>query len=69
LIKRGVVYIADFGLAYNWTEESKSKTEGIAGAMSLDYVAPEVFEEKGRRSSADMWSPGCIFLDMTVSAL
>lgn len=66
LVNRGVVYITDFGLAYDWTDESKSKTYGKPGAMSLNYAAPEVFTEGNHGSATDMWSLGCTFLDMVV---
>lgn len=69
LIKRGAVYITDFGLAYDWTDVSKSRTKGEAGAMSFNYVSPEVVAEEERGSSSDMWSLGCIFLDMIVLTL
>jgi serine/threonine protein kinase len=66
LIRRGVVYITDFGLAYDWTDKSKSKTEGLVGDRSINYMAPEIAAEEPRGSAADMWSLGCIFLDMIV---
>lgn len=66
LVRRGEVFVTDFGLALDWSELTKSKTRGPAGAISVQYVAPEVMEETVRGSSADMWSLGCIFLDMTV---
>ncbi|KAI9730878.1 MAG: Ankyrin-2 [Cirrosporium novae-zelandiae] len=64
LIRDRVVYITDFGLAYDWTDKSKSKTEGLMGDRSINYMAPEVAAEQPRGSAADMWSLGCIFLDM-----
>jgi len=66
LIKQGVVYITDFGLAYDWTDKSKSKTEGLIGDRSVNYMAPEIAADQPRGSAADMWSLGCIFLDMLV---
>ena len=67
LIKHNKVFVTDFGLALDWSELSKSKTEGPVGAVSRHYVAPEVWNERGPRGSAsDMWALGCVFLDIVV---
>ncbi|KFA79503.1 hypothetical protein S40288_05370 [Stachybotrys chartarum IBT 40288] len=65
LVKHNKPYVTDFGLALDWSELSKSKTEGQVGAVSRHYVAPEVWDQKGKRGSAsDMWALGCVFLDI-----
>jgi serine/threonine protein kinase len=69
LIKKGTVYITDFGLAYDFTDKSVSKTRGVMGERSMNYVAPEVVAEEPRGTASDMWSLGCIFLDMIVCLL
>ncbi|KAK2745520.1 hypothetical protein FQN57_003645 [Myotisia sp. PD_48] len=65
LLRGSHIYISDFGLALDWSDQSKSRTEGTIGAWSPDYAAPEVFTHQPRGSSTDMWSLGCIFLEMT----
>jgi serine/threonine protein kinase len=66
LIKKGAIYITDFGLAYDFTDKTESKTRGVMGDRSMNYVAPEVVAENPRGTASDMWSLGCIFLDMIV---
>lgn len=57
------VLVADFGIARSW--------EGLAGATTtadLDrswvYAAPEVVRGGPKNESADVWSLGCVFLEM-----
>lgn len=66
LIKSGKVFITDFGIARDWTGKGRSTTIGSAGAFSPEYAAPEVVEQEARNSSSDMWSLGCVYLDMAV---
>ncbi|RSM10908.1 hypothetical protein CDV31_007036 [Fusarium ambrosium] len=64
LIKDNKIFVTDFGLSLDWSEVSKSKTDGPKGKVTRDYVAPEVWDESERGSASDMWPLGCIFLDM-----
>ncbi|RSL94902.1 hypothetical protein CEP52_012357 [Fusarium oligoseptatum] len=64
LIKDNKIFVTDFGLSLDWSEVSKSKTDGPRGKVTRDYVAPEVWDESERGSASDMWPLGCIFLDM-----
>ena len=57
--------ITDFGTARDWSNQSRSVTVGDPGAYSRLYAAPEVILEDSRSSSADIWSLGCVYLDMT----
>lgn len=65
LVDRSRVFITDFGLARDWTE-GRSTTTGIVNALTHAYAAPEVLEQRPRNSSSDIWSLGCVFLDMVV---
>jgi serine/threonine protein kinase len=67
LLKGAKIYITDFGIARDWTQKGRSTTTGAAGAFSPEYAAPEVVEQQPRNSSSDIWSLGCVFLDMVVS--
>ena len=66
LIKDNKIFVTDFGLSLDWSEVSKSKTDGPRGKVTRDYVAPEVWDENERGSASDMWPLGCVFLDMVV---
>ncbi|OCL09379.1 kinase-like protein [Glonium stellatum] len=54
LVRRGEVYVTDFGLALDWSEATKSVTEGPPGTVSIVYAAPEVMKEEPRGSSSSM---------------
>lgn len=61
------VFITDFGLARDWTGKGRSTTTGVVNAHTHAYAAPEVLEQRPRNTSSDVWSLGCVFLDMVVS--
>jgi len=63
LIHEDRVKIADFGLSLNWAERS-STTASTGPGGTPRYYAPEVAQYKRRSSSSDIWSLGCIFLEM-----
>ncbi|KAF1940702.1 kinase-like protein [Clathrospora elynae] len=63
LIKQDEVYFTDFGISVDWTELGNSTTQGPT-AMSPRYGAPEVAAYEPRNSSSDIWSLGCVFLEM-----
>ena len=67
LIKQRKVFLTDFGIAINWKTLEKSTTTGDHGPISRLYAPPEVMENDPRNSSADIWSLGCVYLDMMVS--
>ncbi|KAG4442866.1 hypothetical protein IFR05_001662 [Cadophora sp. M221] len=63
LVHRGTVLLTDFGISRNWTAAGHSTTAGIT-PKTARYCAPEVDEEAPRNSSSDIWSLGCVFLEM-----
>lgn len=64
LIKGGKVFITDFGIANDWSDKTRSTTQGVILEFSLPYAAPEVLKFEARNTASDMWSLGCVFLDM-----
>jgi serine/threonine protein kinase len=62
LVKNNEVLLTDFGLARDCNDR-RSTTEGWT-AMSQRYCAPEVADYAPRSYSSDMWSLGCVFLEM-----
>ncbi|KAF2265229.1 kinase-like protein [Lojkania enalia] len=56
------VLITDFGLAKEYVG-SRSTTEGPT-ARTEKYCAPEVARYTARNSSSDIWSLGCVFMEM-----
>lgn len=64
LVKGPTVYLADFGISLDWEHLSRSTTTEDS-AKTLMYCAPEVAAEfQKRNSSSDIWSLGCVFLEM-----
>lgn len=66
LVKERKVFITDFGLAINWKTLGRSTTTGDHGPISRQYAAPEVMDNDSRNTGADIWSLGCVYLDMLV---
>ncbi|KAH7346974.1 kinase-like domain-containing protein [Pyrenochaeta sp. MPI-SDFR-AT-0127] len=65
LIKDSNVLITDFGTALDWNDESRATTTGEPGPISINYAAPEVADHERRSESSDIWSLGCVFVEMT----
>ncbi|KAF1973901.1 kinase-like protein [Bimuria novae-zelandiae CBS 107.79] len=63
LVKSHQVFLTDFGISRDWSELGHSTTEGPA-TKTLRYSAPEVAADMPRNSSADIWSLGCVFLEI-----
>lgn len=64
LVDQGNVLLTDFGLSRDSTGVS-STTSGFT-SLSYRYCAPEVAMHNRRNSSSDIWSLGCVFLEMFV---
>jgi hypothetical protein len=66
LVKHKQVYITDFGLALDWTELTSETTTGAPAMYTHAYAAPEVAVGAERNTKSDVWSLGCVYLDMLV---
>ncbi|KAH7082059.1 kinase-like domain-containing protein [Paraphoma chrysanthemicola] len=64
LIHNGRVLYTDFGLALDFSNLDTSMTTGPAERTTRKYSAPEVILHQPRRSSADVYSLGCVFIEM-----
>ncbi len=62
LVKNSNILLTDFGLARDCNDR-RSTTEGWT-AHTRKYCSPEVADYAPRSYSSDMWSLGCIFLEM-----
>jgi serine/threonine protein kinase len=63
LICEDKVMISDFGLSLTWAGHSTTTWSTCPG-WSRRYCAPEVAQNQSRNSSSDIWSLGCVFLEM-----
>jgi len=66
LVKNGSVLLTDFGTSRNWVVGDSGTTVGTSGPYTPAYAAPEVAEWESRNEAADVWSLGCVFLEMLV---
>ena len=57
------VLLTNFGMALDWTGTGHTTTRQEL-QKSEKYAAPENSEGEERNSRADIWSPGCVFLEM-----
>jgi hypothetical protein len=63
LVHRNRVLLTDFGHSLDWSERQHSTTSGIT-IRTPKYCAPEVANFCPRNSSSDIWSLGCVFLEI-----
>jgi serine/threonine protein kinase len=66
LVAKGNVLFSDFGLSRDFADDGGSTTSGLTPA-SPRYCAPEVAIYEARNTSSDVWSLGCVFLEMTAA--
>ncbi len=65
LVRDGRVFLTDFGISLDWSKTGRSTTLDQNPAMTPMYCAPEVTQEDQPRDSfADIWSLGCVFLEI-----
>jgi serine/threonine protein kinase len=68
LIHQGAVIFTDFGYSLDSSQLSNSATEGRLEFLTKKYSAAEVLARDTRDSHSDVWSLGCVFLEL-LSAL
>jgi len=66
LVAKGNILFTDFGLSRDFGDDVGSTTSGLTPA-SPRYCAPEVASYEARNTSSDIWSLGCVFLEMTAA--
>ena len=57
------VLIADFGISRSYDSMEAAETDGIT-SFTRRYAAPEVIKQEARGLPADIFSLGCVFLEM-----
>ena len=63
LVKDRTVYLSDFGISLDWEALTRCTTTEDSG-KSWIYCAPEVARCEKRNNSSDIWSLGCVFVEM-----
>jgi tRNA A-37 threonylcarbamoyl transferase component Bud32 len=64
LISGGSILFCDFGSAMDAELLDTTQTEGPALMRTPRYISPETHEGKQRNEASDIWSLGCVFLEM-----
>ncbi|OCL02319.1 kinase-like protein [Glonium stellatum] len=64
LLSAGRIYLCDFGISRDWSNDDHSTTEGEVYRYTRRYCAPEVIGQGSRNKSSDIWSLGCVFLEI-----
>lgn len=64
LIHQGSVLYTDFGLSYDFGDIGQSTTTGTPSGITRRYCAPEVALHGSRNSKSDIFSLGCVFLEI-----
>ena len=57
------ILLVDLELALDWKDLAQSTTTSYCGGTPI-YAAPEVIERRECNSTSDIWSLGCVFLEM-----
>jgi serine/threonine protein kinase len=60
------IYIADFGISRSYPSILDSETDSMT-SFTKKYAAPEVVAQEMRGLSADVFSLGCVFLEMAAT--
>lgn len=60
------VYIADFGIARSYMNVDEAETEGPT-MFTRKYAAPEVVDQEKRGLAADVFSLGCVLLEIVTA--
>ncbi|KAF2015569.1 kinase-like protein [Aaosphaeria arxii CBS 175.79] len=65
LIHRGTMIYTDFGYSFDYSlPDGRSTTTGRPDTFTRKYCAPEVVDWEPRNSKSDVFSLGCVFLEM-----
>lgn len=64
LIHGDNILLTDFGFSLDFSDDSMSTTTGRPSAWTIRYSAPEVLDFEPRNRATDIWSLGCVLLEM-----
>jgi serine/threonine protein kinase len=61
----GNLLLTDFGTARDWTKDGARITTYTSAGITPAYCSPEEANCEMRGDRTDIWSPGCVFLEIT----
>jgi len=68
LVHKGAVIYTDFGYSFDFSGFNRSTTEGAPNFLTRRYSSPELSMHEPRNSKSDVFSLGCVFIEI-LSAL
>lgn len=69
LVHNDTVILTDFGIAHDYSDLDEGSNTGGPTGFTAAYAAPEVVRQERRNRSADIFSLGCVFLEMITVVL
>lgn len=67
LIHQGLILYTDFGIAFDASQDDNTTTTGQPNAFTRRYCAPEVADYTKRNRKSDVFSLGCVFVEMSIA--
>ena len=64
LLKGEDIVLVGFGYALDWSDLEDDRESGALAAFTRRYAAPEVISDDERSPLTDVWSLGCVFLEI-----
>jgi serine/threonine protein kinase len=64
LIHGDDIMLTDFGFSLDFSDDSVSTTTGRPSGWTIRYAAPEVLDSEPRNRATDIYSLGCVLLEM-----
>jgi serine/threonine protein kinase len=64
LIHQGSVLYTDFGISFDFSRQEQSTTIGNPQSYTKRYCAPEVADWGNRNSKSDIFSLGCVYIEI-----
>jgi hypothetical protein len=64
LVDKGSVYLCDFGISHDYSEQGQATTRGERYDFTTGYAAPEVDRNDPRNETSDVWSMGRVFCEI-----
>ncbi|KAI4954172.1 hypothetical protein J4E91_001882 [Alternaria rosae] len=58
------ILLTDFGFSLDFSDDSVSTTTGRPSAWTIRYSAPEVLDSEPRNRASDIFSLGCVLVEM-----
>ncbi|KAF2244262.1 kinase-like protein [Trematosphaeria pertusa] len=69
LIHEGSVLYTDFGISFDFSQQGHSTTTGYPRSFTRRYCAPEVADWNSRNSKSDVFSLGCVYIEILATLI